>query len=83
MVAPAELDFSDAAHLDAVRAFRLEPLDAVHLWVGTWHWGPYPAAGPSVRLFNVQGSVMPGQRHRLARRDHGIVFEVDARNPLL
>jgi ureidoglycolate hydrolase len=83
VVAPADLDFSDPGHLDAVRAFRLEPLDAVHLWVGTWHWGPYPASGPSVRLFNVQGSGY-ARDNGIAwlTRDHGIVFEVDARNPL-
>ena len=64
VVAPARAHFSDSADLDAVRAFRLEPLDAVHLWVGTWHWGPYPAAGPSVRLFNVQGHGYPTRQQR-------------------
>jgi len=56
VVAPAALDFSDPAHLDEVRAFVLPRLAAVHLHRGTWHWGPYPRSGRSIRLFNVQGS---------------------------
>jgi ureidoglycolate hydrolase len=82
VVAPAELDFSDPAHLESIRAFRLEPLDAIHLWVGTWHWGPYPADGPAVRLLNVQGT---GYVHdngiAWLTRDHDVVVEVDAQNP--
>jgi len=54
-VAPAGVDFSDPAHLEAVRAFRLEVQDALVLARGTWHWGPFPVAEPVVRLFNVQG----------------------------
>jgi ureidoglycolate hydrolase len=54
-VAPAELDFSLPEHLDAVRAFRLEPLDTVVLGQGTWHWGPFPIGPDPVRLLNVQG----------------------------
>jgi ureidoglycolate hydrolase len=54
-VAPAEVDFSDAAHLDAVRAFRLQPLDSFALFRGTWHWGPFPVGPEAVRMFNVQG----------------------------
>lgn len=54
-VAPADVDFSDATHLDEVRAFRLEPRDAFVLARGTWHWGPYPVDPGVVQLFNVQG----------------------------
>ncbi len=54
-VAPAELDFSTPDHLDAVRAFRHEPLDTVVLGRGTWHWGPFPLGSDPVRLLNVQG----------------------------
>ena len=54
-VAPADVDFSDPAHLDTVRAFRLDPQDALVLARGTWHWGPFPIDEPVVRLFNVQG----------------------------
>jgi ureidoglycolate hydrolase len=54
-VAPAAVDFSDPAHLATVRAFRLEPHDALVLARGTWHWGPFPVDAPVVKLFNVQG----------------------------
>jgi ureidoglycolate hydrolase len=54
-VAPAAVDFSEPDHLDTVRAFRLEPQDALVLTRGTWHWGPFPVDAPVVRLFNVQG----------------------------
>jgi ureidoglycolate hydrolase len=54
-VAPAGVDFSDAAHLDTVRAFRLEPQQVFVLARGTWHWGPFPIDEPVVQLFNVQG----------------------------
>ena len=55
VVAPAAVDFSEATHLDTVRAFRLEPQDALVLARGTWHWGPFPVDAPVVKLFNVQG----------------------------
>jgi ureidoglycolate hydrolase len=54
-VAPAEVDFSAPADLDAVRAFRLRPLDSFALLRGTWHWGPFPVGPEPVRMFNVQG----------------------------
>jgi ureidoglycolate hydrolase len=54
-VAPAEVDFSDPAQLETVRAFRLEPLDMFALHRGTWHWGPFPIGSEAVRMFNVQG----------------------------
>ncbi len=54
-VAPADADLSTEAGLDAVRAFRLEKLDAVVLHRGTWHWGPFPLGDEPVLLFNVQG----------------------------
>jgi ureidoglycolate hydrolase len=54
-VAPADADLSTTAGLDAVRAFRLEKLDAVVLHRGTWHWGPFPLGDEPVLLFNVQG----------------------------
>jgi ureidoglycolate hydrolase len=54
-VAPAAVDFSDPAHLDTVRAFRLRPLDSFALFRGTWHWGPFPIGTEPVRMFNVQG----------------------------
>ena len=54
-VAPAAVDFSEPEHLDAVRAFRLQPLDCFALARGTWHWGPFPLGDEPVRMFNVQG----------------------------
>lgn len=54
-VAPADVDFSDPVHLRTVRAFLLQPLDALVLHRGTWHWGPFPLGPGPVRLFNVQG----------------------------
>jgi ureidoglycolate hydrolase len=54
-VAPAAIDFSDPADLDAVRAFALPPLAGFALHRGTWHWGPFPLGDASVHLWNVQG----------------------------
>ena len=54
-VAPADADLGTDAGLDAVRAFRLEKLDALVLHRGTWHWGPFPLGPEPVLLFNVQG----------------------------
>ncbi|MEX0665325.1 MAG: ureidoglycolate lyase [Acidimicrobiia bacterium] len=54
-VAPAEIDFSDPGHIDAVRAFVLHPQDAFVLHRGTWHWGPFPLGSDPVQLLNVQG----------------------------
>jgi ureidoglycolate hydrolase len=54
-VAPAGVDFSEPAHVEAVRAFRLRPLESFALHRGTWHWGPFPVAAGAVRMFNVQG----------------------------
>ena len=55
-VAPADTTFADAADVDAIRAFVVEPGQTVVLHQGTWHWGPFPIRGArSVRLLNVQG----------------------------
>lgn len=53
-VAPAAVDFADAAHLDAVAAFRVGPGEVFVLHRGTWHWGPFPIGPERVRLLNVQ-----------------------------
>jgi ureidoglycolate hydrolase len=55
VVAPAGLSMASASDVDQVRAFVIEPLSAIVLHRGIWHWGPYPMAGESVSLFNVQG----------------------------
>lgn len=77
VVAPASVDFSDPAHLDAVRAFHLPRYAVVHLARGTWHWGPYPLRAASVRLLNVQGRGYPADNGiaHLAR-DRGVAFAV-------
>jgi ureidoglycolate hydrolase len=54
-VAPGELDFSDPQDVEQIHVFRLEPLQPIVLYRGTWHWGPFPITAPEVRLFNVQG----------------------------
>ena len=55
VVAPAALDFSDAAQLAEIRAFLLPQYACVHLFRGTWHWGPYPIGAATLRIFNIQG----------------------------
>jgi hypothetical protein len=47
--------FDGPRDADAVVAFVLEPLQAIVLHRGTWHWGPFPTASAAVRFFNVQG----------------------------
>lgn len=54
-VAPADVTFDQRADADAIVVFRLEPLEALVLHRGTWHWGPFPVEADEVRLFNVQG----------------------------
>ena len=54
-VAPADVRFDDAADLDSIKAFRLEPQDVLVLHQATWHWGPFPLGEEPVRLLNVQG----------------------------
>lgn len=56
VVAPAGLDFSQPAHFDEIRAFRLPRHSVVQLARGTWHWGPYPVTADSIRIFNIQGT---------------------------
>jgi ureidoglycolate hydrolase len=80
VVAPAAVDFTEPAHLDTVRAFHVGRGQCLHLWRGTWHWGPFPVADESLRLLNVQGRRY-AEDNGVAElaRDCGIVFEVDAR----
>jgi ureidoglycolate hydrolase len=73
VVAPAEARFEDEADLATLQAFRIDRGTCIHLWRGTWHWGPYPVAAPSVRLLNVQGRGYP-RDNTVAHLD--VVFEV-------
>ena len=54
-VAPAFVDFSNAAHAESVRAFLLEPLACIVLHRGTWHFGPFPLGRDDLRVLNLQG----------------------------
>jgi ureidoglycolate hydrolase len=76
-VAPADVDFSDPAHLESVTAFRLRPLDCFALHRGTWHWGPFPIGSEPVRMFNVQGKRYAEDNASVDLADRaGAVFEV-------
>ena len=76
VVAPPEVDFSDAAHLDAIRAFVISGNTAINLAIGTWHWGPYPL-GPEVHLANVQArDVVNDNEVAHLERDLGTVVEI-------
>jgi ureidoglycolate hydrolase len=54
-VAPKGLGFDNPDDADLVRVFGIEPLQALVLDRGTWHWGPYPVQTETVSLFNIQG----------------------------
>jgi ureidoglycolate hydrolase len=54
-VAPASVEFTGPEDFATIRAFHLRPLDALALFRGTWHWGPFPLGAEPIRLFNVQG----------------------------
>lgn len=76
-VAPADVEFEAASDADSIRAFRLEPLDALVLYQGTWHWGPFPVEGTEVRLFNVQGRRYAEDNRRVDLVAKGMAVEVD------
>jgi hypothetical protein len=80
VVAPPNVDFGEPSHFGTVRAFALGRYDCVHLYRGTWHWGPYPTGADHVRVFNVQGRGYPNDNTiAWLARDHDVVFEVPAR----
>ena len=78
VVAPPGTVFTGPDDFATVRAFVLPALTPVVLHRGTWHWGPFPIRGDSVRLLNVQGRRYPDDNEcvRLAA-DHGVAYEVD------
>jgi ureidoglycolate hydrolase len=55
VVAPAGATFAAPQDAGQLRAFLLEPLDALVLHRATWHWGPFPVSVPRVDMLNVQG----------------------------
>jgi ureidoglycolate hydrolase len=77
VVAPPRTEFTAPADFARVRAFAVPALTPVLLHRGTWHWGPFPVTGGSVRLLNVQGRRYADDNEcvRLAA-DHGVAYEV-------
>lgn len=76
VVAPRDVDFSSADHLDTLRAFVLDGSVGINLHLGIWHEGPF-ALGPHVDLANVQGSdVTSDNEVANLERDLGVVVEV-------
>lgn len=54
-VAPPGAELAGPEGSSVIAAFVLEPLQALVLHRGTWHWGPFPVRDEAVQLFNVQG----------------------------
>jgi len=64
-VAPPGTDFSAPGAVDAIRAFRVSPLDVFVLERATWHWGPFPlGAEPRPAAERAGSSLRRGQRAR-------------------
>ena len=75
-VAPAWVEFASPADADSVRALVLEPLDALVLGRGTWHWGPFPVSADAVRLLNVQARGYGDDNIRVDLAGRGMDVEV-------
>jgi ureidoglycolate hydrolase len=77
IVAPPEVDFSSADHLDTLRAFVCDGSLGINLGLRTWHEGPFPL-GPHVELVNVQGRHVLENDNEVAHleRDLGVVVDV-------
>ena len=68
-VAAPSVDFADPDADESVRAFILDPLQAVVLHRGTWHWGPFPTTTPARSALQCPGApIFRGQRVRGPRR---------------
>ncbi len=77
VVAPASCAMKTDADVATARAFVLRRYECVHLHLGTWHWGPYPVVGESLRVFNIQGRGWPNDNSVASlRADLGVVFDV-------
>ncbi len=76
VVAPGSSDFSSPDQTATIRAFRLEPLEPLVLWPGTWHWGPFPTVAPAVTLFNVQGLGYADDNARMDLAERGMSIDV-------
>ncbi|MHB8680760.1 MAG: ureidoglycolate lyase [Acidimicrobiales bacterium] len=75
-VAPASVAFEGPDAAGEIRAFLLEPLDALVLGRGTWHWGPFPVDAPAVRLLNLQARGYRIDSTRVDLAGRGIDVEV-------
>lgn len=75
-VAETTVAFAGPQDAAAIRAFRLEPLQALVLRRGTWHWGPYPVSDGTVHLFNIQGWRYLEDNRRVDLDDAGAAVEV-------
>lgn len=76
-VAERTVTFEGPEDAASVAVFRLEPLQAVVLHRGTWHWGPYPVSDGTVHLFNVQGWRYSEDNTRVDLEAAGAAVEVD------
>ena len=77
VVAPADVDFSEPAHFDTVRAFALPRHTCVHLHRGTWHWGPYPVGRRRCPHLQHPGPWFADDNGiAWLTRDHDVVYEV-------
>jgi hypothetical protein len=75
-VAPATEQFSVPDSWGTVCGFILQPLQAIVLRQGTWHWGPFPTHAESVQLFNVQGLRYVEDNASVDLTARGLDFEV-------
>ena len=75
LVGPSDVDFSDEAHLDRLRAFLCDGSAGINLALGTWHAGPYPLAD-HVDLVNVQGAQVMENDVEEAHLDRDLALRV-------
>jgi len=78
-VAPARVEFAEATDVETIHAFRIEPLESLVLYQGTWHWGPFPIDAPEVKLFNVQGLRYAEDNRCVDLAARGLSVDVDLR----
>jgi ureidoglycolate hydrolase len=75
-VAPKGIGFDHPGDGDLVRVFAIEPLQALVLDRGTWHWGPYPGQADAVSLFNIQGLRYAEDNEMVDLAGRGMAIEV-------
>jgi len=75
-VATPQQTFHEISTAETVTAFLLDPLQAVVLHKGTWHWGPFPTVAAEVRLFNIQGLRYVEDNEMVDLASRGMAVEV-------